>query len=123
MQPDVFPGIPGKLFRVTSAAAASGTSAAAASGSYTPSVTATNRLAVTHFSGASSVSAAYTVESPAGTVIWQLNLSGTNNGFTQNWDPPLYVTTVGQAVVFKCGAMASTNTGTVNGAGFEVTGG
>lgn len=123
MQPDVFPGIPGKLFRVTATNGATATSAAAVSASYTPSVTATNRLAVTHFSGASSVSAAYTIESPAGTVIWQLNVGNANNSFVQNFDPPLYVTTVGQAVLFKCGSLAATNTGGVNGAGFEVTGG
>lgn len=110
-------GVPSQPFRVTATNAATGTSAASISGGY--GAITNRKLAITHFSGSSSISGSYTIESPAGTVIWQKVMGGTNHAFSDNFDPPLVVAAE-QAVVFKASGFAAINTGTVNGAGFEV---
>ena len=125
-------GTPGKLFRVTAANAITGTSAAAVSASFSavsaPSAasatgTTPSKIAVTHFSGSSDVATQYTIEAPTGTIIWQLYLAGTNNTFSQDFDPPLTYQTVGGTVLFKAGGMLATNKAAVNGAGYEIASG
>ena len=111
-------GVPGKLYRVTATQAATGTSAAAVSGTY--AAVANRKLAVTHFSGSSDVAGIATIESPAGTVLWNQQFAGTNWALSENFEPPLVIQTVNQGVVFKVGSMVAINKSTVNALGFEI---
>ncbi len=116
-------GIPGRLFAVTSSASAAAVSASYSSvASATASGIATTKLAVTHFSGCSAASASYTIESPAGTILWQkANTVAAFNQISENFDPPLMIQVKGQAVLFKAGGVAGTSS--VNGLGYEVESG
>lgn len=122
-------GIPGHLFNVTATNGITGTSAVSVSASFTGVSAATassavgramsSKVAITHFSGSSDIATLYTIESPAGTVLWQKYKSGTNNDMDENFDPPYVVNTTGGTVVFKA-AVAATSKTQINAAGFEI---
>lgn len=121
-------GVPGKILNTTATnvvSSGSGTSATSISCGFSASAASAKglpgwRVAITHFSGASSCSASYTVESPAGTVLWRMDLANTNNGFVQNFDPPIMSGSANAAVVFKAQNLGSTNTAGVNGTGYQI---
>lgn len=121
-------GTPGKVLFVTASntvSSGSGTSASSITATFSASAASAAssvgyKFAITHFSGASSVSGDYTIESPAGTVLWRKTMTGANHHFSENFDPPIITASSVNAVVLKGNNYAATNTGTINAGGFQL---
>lgn len=115
---DVTVGTAGKLWSGTATNGISGTSSTSVATSISATESSTGKIAVTHFSGSSDIACLYTIESPAGTVLWQKYRAGTNNDVDERFDPPI-VGGRGATVLFKAALVASSKT-QVNATGFEI---